>query len=100
MNVTYTLFSPSGKPLRAKISLKFSSYLSPKQVAKEEDKNSPDMTHIIPVIEGDTIANLSFDTYQTTDLCIPLARFNDLNRFRNLSHGQNLIFPPLITGAR
>ncbi len=99
MKVIYTLFTPSGKPLRAKVSLSFSSYVSPKQAAKEEDKNSPDMTHIIPVVEGDTLANLSFGTYQTTEICIPLARFNDLNRFRNLQHGHDLIFPPLVAGA-
>ncbi|WP_420590820.1 hypothetical protein [Bacterioplanoides sp.] len=95
MKVSYTLFSPSGKPLRARLSLSFSSYVDPEEAEKKKGKNSPDMTHMISVVEGDDLPALAYQTYQDASLCIPLARFNDLDRFRRLKPNNNLVFPPL-----
>lgn len=95
MTISYTLFSPDGRPLRARLSLKFSSYLDPKKAEKKKGKNSPDMTHMISVVEGDDLPALAYQTYQDTSLCVPLARFNDLDRFRNLKSCSDLVFPPL-----
>ncbi|SEB37381.1 hypothetical protein SAMN04489761_0248 [Tenacibaculum sp. MAR_2009_124] len=94
-NTSYTLFKPDGSPLRAKISMSFSSYVSPKKRNQEEKKNSPDMTHIVKVIEGDSLPQLSNKIWNSPNFYIQVAEYNGLNKFRQLKGGQQLIFPPI-----
>jgi len=95
-NTTYSLFNPDGIPLRAKISLAFTSYLDPITVEKENRKNSPDLTHLIDVVLGDSLPSLSQKTYNTSDYYVQLAEFNGLDKFRQLQPGTQLIFPPIV----
>jgi len=95
-NTDYTLFDPDGIPLRAKVSMRFDSYLDPKAVAKEEEKSSPDLTHKIGVVAGDNLPILSQRVYDTPDYYVQLAEFNGLNKFRQLQAGSQLIFPPVV----
>ncbi len=95
-DITYTLFKPDGSPLRAKISLSFGEYISAKSVAQEDKKSSPDLTHIIHTIDGDTLPELSNRIYNSTDYYMQIASYNGLNKFRNLQSGQRLSFPPLL----
>lgn len=53
MNVSYTLFRPDGTPLRARGAVTFQSCTSEIQLAKEENRNSPDMTHRDPTCADD-----------------------------------------------
>jgi hypothetical protein len=95
-NTTYSLFRPNGSPLRAKVSLNFSLYISPKTVKKLDKCSSPDITHLVTVQEGMTLPQLCQEVWNKDTHYIQVARFNDLNKFRNLSGIQALIFPPLI----
>lgn len=45
-NTTYTLFKPDGTPLRAKIAIAFNAYKAREAVVQEDDRSSPDMTHM------------------------------------------------------
>jgi len=95
-DTTYTLFKPNGTPLRAKISLSFGKYVSPSTQKKKDKKNSPDITHYVKVIEGENLPQLSDKVWQTPFYYVQVAQYNDLNKFRKLKGGQQLVFPPII----
>ncbi len=95
-NITYTLFKPDGTPLRAKVALAFNAYKARETVVKEDEKSSPDMTHMLEVVEGDSLPQLSDKIWGDPSLLIKAAEFNGLNKFRKLKAGSTLIFPPLI----
>jgi hypothetical protein len=95
MNTTYILFDPDGNPLRAKISLSFSQYVSPKEESKRANRSSPDLTHAVTVKDGDTLPLLCHRIYSNPGLYLQVARYNALSDFRNIAPGTLLQFPPL-----
>lgn len=96
LSVEYTLFKPSGEPLRAKITLKFTAYKSNEEVFKEAAMQSPDLTHLVEIKAGDTLPNLCYKIYKNSEYYLRVAEFNQLRNFRQLSPGQILRFPPLV----
>jgi hypothetical protein len=95
-DTTYSLFAPNGSPLRAKISLGFSQYISTSTVAKKDNEQSPDITHMVTVVSGATLPQLCLQVWQDDSYYIQVARYNDLNKFRQLKSNDQLIFPPII----
>lgn len=95
-NTTYTLFKPDGSPLRAKISLSFGEYISPKKRKQEDGETSPDITHMVEVVEGDSLPSICTKVWNTPFDYVQVAQYNKLNKFRNLKGGTKLLFPPLI----
>lgn len=81
-DTSYTLFRPDGSPLRAKVSLGFSQYISPSTVAKIDQQESPDITHMVTVQEGMTLPQLCYQVWKDDSYYVQVARFNDLNKFR------------------
>ena len=96
IDISYTLFKPDGSPLRAKISLSFSQYVSPETVTRTDAPESPDLTHIVTVTEGMSLPQLCLKTWNDDSYYVQNAAYNKLNKFRNLSGIDKLIFPPLI----
>lgn len=96
MDINYTLFKPDGSPLRAKISLNFSQYISAKTVTKKDNPQSPDLSHRLTVVEGDNLPKLSYQIWNDENYYIQVAKHNKLNKFRKLTGGQQLVFPPII----
>ena len=99
LSVTYTLFKPDGTPLRAKLAVTFLSFKSEAQLAREANLQSPDMTHLVTVLAGDTLPALCHRIYGNSGYYLKVARFNRLPGFRQLRPGTQLVFPPL-TGAQ
>ncbi|MGB8195361.1 MAG: hypothetical protein WCF67_25740 [Chitinophagaceae bacterium] len=95
-DTSYTLFKPDGNPLRAKVSLGFGQYISPKTAQKQNKQSSPDITHIVTVAEGMTLPQLCQKIWNDDSYYVQVARYNDLNKFRNLKGVKTLIFPPII----
>ncbi|MEG1564521.1 MAG: hypothetical protein RR365_12475 [Bacteroides sp.] len=95
MNVEYTLFSNSGIPLRATVELTFSGFRCSEEERKKFSKHSPDMSRLITVKEGETLPFLCHRIYGDSLLVRQVARFNNLNSFRNIPAGTELLFPPL-----
>lgn len=95
LNYSYTLFAPNGAPLRAKADVSFKNYENPSTIVKEEDKQSPDITHHVVVTAGDTLPGLCYRVYNDTRFYLDVARHNRLVDFRRLRAGQLLTFPPL-----
>lgn len=95
MEVDYTLFDNNGVPLRASVSLTFTGYRSGEEERKKFSKQSPDMSRLVTVKEGETLPYLCHRMYGDSLLVREVARFNDLDSFRNIPAGTQLLFPPL-----
>lgn len=96
LDTSYTLFKPDGSPLRAKLSLGFSAYISPTTVTKTDKPQSPDLSHLLTVVEGMTLPQMCQNVWQDDTNYIRVAEYNGLNKFRNLKGVQQLIFPPVL----
>lgn len=94
--VDYTLFKPSGEPLRAKVTLTFIAFKSTEEVFRESSLESPDLTHLVEVKAGDTLPNLCYQIYKDASYYLEVARINQLSNFRHLQPGKLLRFPPLV----
>lgn len=95
MTIGYALFRPDGTPLRAKISAEFESFSSEAQLARVANKQSPDMTHLVTVVAGDTLPLLCHRIYGDSGYYLKVAEVNGLIDFRRLRPGTQLMFPPL-----
>ena len=95
MATHYTLFKPSGAPLRAKVDLSFVGAMSKRETELVSNLSSPDLTHLVEVRDGDTLPLLCNRIYGDPGYYLEVARFNQLTDFRNLRPGWKLHFPPL-----
>jgi hypothetical protein len=95
LKIDYTLFMPNGTPLRAKVSVTFKSYTSEAALAKASNKTSPDLSHVITVVAGDTLPDLCYQIYGDSSYYAQVAHWNGLLSFRSLTPGTSLLFPPL-----
>ena len=91
----YTLFKPSGEPLRAKVDLAFVTVTSEEAKKLIANLSSPDLTHQVFVREGDTLPLLCDRIYGDPGYYLEVARINGLTDFRRLEPGRQLHFPPL-----
>lgn len=93
--VTYTLFKSDGYPLRAKVKALFSENVEDTLRVAEERKNSPDLTHVYSVVQGDHLSLLAHKFYGDASRYLQVAEYNNLNNYRMLKPGQILAFPPI-----
>lgn len=95
LDIDYALFQSDGTPLRATVKMTFIEALTEEMEAKESNDKSPDMTHILQVREGDTLPLMCQRVYKDVSKYLEIARFNDLDGFRDLQPGTLLRFPPM-----
>ena len=95
VNVSYTSFNRDGSPLRAELDIILVSDQDLRKRLSKENKNSPDLTHLRVVKSGDTLPLLTKEIYGSAEHYMRVAQANNLDDFRNLTPGQELIFPPL-----
>lgn len=95
LKINYTLFSPDGKPLRAKLNATFLSYVETKRRIREEGKKSPDVTHIRTVRAGETLPQMTHRIYGDESYYLQVAKANGLVNFRRLKTSSTLQFPPI-----
>ena len=95
--IDYTLFDPSGLPIRAKLKASFQGCDAPDTIEANADKKSADLTHLRRVVAGDTLPLLCAKIYGDGGYYLQVARYNDLTGFRTLAPGRELRFPPLRT---
>jgi hypothetical protein len=96
MTLNYTLFKPNGEPLRAKVTLAFLGAMSPQEEALRANRSSPDLSHRIMVVDGDTLPLLCHRVYRDSSYYPEVAQINRLTNFRRLKPGSVLLFPPLV----
>lgn len=97
LKIEYTLFKSNGTPVRAKATVEFMEFESITAIANSEQQSSPDMTHIRTVKAGDTLPAMTHGIYGDTKYYLQVAEFNNLDDFRNLIPGTQLVFPALKT---
>lgn len=94
LDVNYTLFNPSGHPLRVKINATFLNYKAREERLAEERKNSPDLTHYRKVNQDDRLDLMAYNIYNHSKYFLQVGKFNKLTSIRNIKPGKDLYFPP------
>lgn len=94
-DITYNLFKPDGFPLRAKVSAVFTESIDEALRVAKEGKNSPDLSHVRQVRQGDNLPLMTYRIYGDSRYYPQVARYNGLHHFRDLQPGTQLVFPPL-----
>jgi len=92
-SVNYTLFNSSGDPIRANVKLSIVEEVDEQVISREFQ--SPDITRIVTVKEGDTLISLCESFYDDSRYYLKVATYNNLSSFRRLKVGSLLQFPPL-----
>jgi len=95
LEIVYKLFKADGTPIRATGKLTIKESISKKDEEAEKSNNSPDLTHVRTVREGDTLPLMTNRIYGSPKYYLEVARVNQLNDFRNLVPGTQLYFPPV-----
>ncbi|MES1261113.1 MAG: LysM peptidoglycan-binding domain-containing protein [Acidobacteriota bacterium] len=95
LKVNYTLFLSDGTPLRAKVDATFAGYQNEKELAKEANAKSPDLSRVLQVKAGDTLPLMCYRVYGSSTYYLSVARVNGLAGFRELIPGTEILFPPL-----
>ncbi len=95
MSIEFKLFGSDGTPLRAVAKTKFKGSVEDDLRVAKENNNSPDLTHIRTVKEGDTLPLMTFNIYGDSKYYLQVAEANELTNFRKLSTGQKIKFPPI-----
>jgi LysM repeat protein len=95
VDIEYSLFDRNGASLHAVLKAKFIQDVDQAKRPLLEGKKSPDLTHVRVVKSGDTLPLLSNEIYGSSQYYLRIAQINNINDFRNLTPGQELIFPPL-----
>ncbi|HEY9195620.1 MAG TPA: LysM peptidoglycan-binding domain-containing protein [Mucilaginibacter sp.] len=95
MDISYKLFNAQGAPLRAVVKASFIGSVEDKKRVAKENAQSPDLTKIRVINEGDTLPLLCYQIYGDSKYYIEVAQANGLNDFRYLKTGSKIKFPPL-----
>ena len=95
MSIDFKLFASDGTPLRAVAKAKFKGTVEDDLRVAKENNNSPDLTHIRTVKEGDTLPLMTFKIYGDSKYYLQVAQVNNLTNFRTLTVGQKIKFPPI-----
>lgn len=95
MTLTFKLFKPDGTPLRAEADCSFQGVIDEAKLAAIENRQSPDLTHIRTVKQGDTLPLLCYREYGDSKYYYQIAQYNGLQDFKRLTPGTKLIFPPI-----
>ena len=95
MSMEYTLFKPSGEPLRATVKLSFTGSMSKEEESLRANRSSPNLDHVVEVRAGDTLPLMCYRVYKDSSYYPEVARVNNLVDFRILDPGARLHFPPL-----
>lgn len=100
LNITYKLFNPDGSPIRAVCKVTFKEFKEEDLRVAEENNESPDLTHVRVVKDGDSLPLMCYRIYGDARYYMDVARTNGLVNFRSLTPGTELVFPPFDKQAK
>lgn len=95
LDVSYKVFNADGTPLRATAKATFVEFEPNDLMVKKQNDQSPDITHVRQVKEGDTLPLLSYEIYGDSKYYLEVARVNEIYDFRTLEAGTTIYFPPI-----
>lgn len=91
----YTLFLPSGIPIRARLTCTFAEFRNSDLEAREVKRETADYTKQHIVVEGDSLPSLSAKEYGAPAMWRVIAVANGIDRPRELTPGDALRIPRL-----
>jgi len=94
VQIHYVAFERDGSPLHANLTAVFVEQMAAQAKAASAGLSSPDLTHRRVVVAGDTLPLLCREIYGSASHYLRVAQANQLDDFRDLTPGQELIFPP------
>src|ERR1044071_2624215 len=97
LTVTYTLFTDSGTPIRAKLSISLKEYPTQKSDGTPSQHRSADVEKTYVVKRGDTLSGIAQLAYGNPPPWREIARANAITDPRTLEPGQVLTIPRLET---
>ena len=92
---TYTMFMPSGMPVRARVELTLKSVTDPGAAKRKRPFESPDRTKYRTVHQGDSLWALSAKEYGQPEQWRAIADANGLANPRALRSGERLVLPAI-----
>ena len=95
LNITYTLFTPAGIPIRAKLAMALKEYRPAAVQVKERPTASPDFDKSWTVRRGDTLSGIAGAVYRDSSKWRAIAVANAIADPRRLQPGQTLAVPRL-----
>ena len=93
LKISYTYFDVDGEPIRADIGFSLVEEVDETVISREFQ--SPDITRIVTVKDGDTLIGLCESFYEDPKYYLQVAIYNNLPSFRGLKIGSQIEFPPL-----
>lgn len=100
LSYDYSLFRPDGSPLRVKVSISIEGYMNKLQESKYVSRQSSDLSRIVTLKAGESIALLCKQIYGDSSYCLEVADYNKLGNFRDVQIGTQLMFPPINSNGR
>lgn len=100
VDITYKLFKPDGTPIRAVAKINVKGSTEERRRAAEEDRSSPDLTHVRIVRAGDTLPLMCHRIYGDSSYYLAVATMNAITNPRKLVPGTRIVFPPLSNTAQ
>jgi nucleoid-associated protein YgaU len=94
----FTLFSPAGVPLRAKLNLTFRDAWTIDEQLQQTPRESSDRTKLVQVKSGQTLSAIAWKQYKDPAQWRPIAEANNLDNPRLLTPGTVLTIPSLTPG--
>jgi nucleoid-associated protein YgaU len=95
-----TVFSPTGLPLRAKLTVSFREAWTIERQLEETARHSPDRTKLRTLAPRQTLSHLANQEYGNPSLWRPIADANRLDNPRTVTPGTVLEVPRLVGGER
>lgn len=95
LTVTYTMFSPDGTPLRAKLGVTLKEYRPVEIQVRERPTLSPDFEKSYTVQRGDTLSGIAQKLFRNPSLWRHIANANRIRDPRRTDPGLVLIIPRL-----
>lgn len=94
-NHTYTMFTESGMPVRAKVSLTFKSLISPNDSRRKSPFESPDRTKYRTIRQGTGLWDIANMEYGDPDMWKVIARANGIMNPLDVKPGQVVKLPAI-----
>jgi hypothetical protein len=96
LNVSYNLFQPDGKPLRAQLSCSFST-VSSQELAESASNRIANVAGAEWIVKaGDTLPMICEAIYGSASLYMAVAKANKLVNLKDLKVGQRISLPALL----
>ena len=95
VNHTYTMFTESGMPVRAKVNLTFKSIISPKDKKRKSPFESPDRTKYRTIRDGTNLWDMAYAEYGDPGMWKMIAKENGILNPLDIRPGQVVKLPAI-----